>query len=79
VTRCLNCWPSGWRAKVHEGDTPARWGRQLRGVAAISYAPDETMALVAQDQEAASLPFALEGRKQHVSLSLGASTFPQGR
>src|SRR5882762_6877217 len=66
------------RATVHEGDTPARLGADSFAVLAADLVrPDETIALVRKIQEAASLPFALEGRKQHVSLSLGASTFPR--
>src|SRR2546422_6085349 len=55
------------------GDTPARLGADSFAVLAADLVrPDETIALVRKIQEAASLPFALEGRKQHVSLSLGA-------
>src|SRR5438094_863825 len=66
------------RATVREGDTPARLGADSFAVLAADLVrPDETIALVRKIQEAASLLFALEGRQQHVSLSLGASTFPR--
>ncbi len=66
------------RATVREGDTPARLGADSFAVLAADLVrPDETMILVRKIQEAASLPFALEGRELHVSLSLGASTFPR--
>ncbi len=66
------------RATVREGDTPARLGADSFAVlAADLIRPDETMILVRKIQEAASLPFALDGRELHVSLSLGASTFPR--
>src|SRR5882724_2599217 len=66
------------RATVREGDTPARLGADSFAVlAADLLRPDETMILVRKIQEAASLPFALDGRELHVSLSLGASTFPR--
>src|SRR2546422_9811829 len=60
------------------GDTPARLGADSFAVLAADLVrPDETIALVRKIQEPASLLFALEGRQQHVSLSLGASTFPR--
>src|SRR5712664_4181855 len=66
------------RATVGEGDTPARLGADSFAVlAADLLRPDDTMTMVRKIQEAVSLPFALEGRKLHVSLSLGASTFPR--
>jgi diguanylate cyclase (GGDEF)-like protein len=66
------------RATVREGDTPARLGADSFAVlAADLLRPDDAMTLVRKIQEAASLPFALEGRNLHVSLSLGASTFPR--
>jgi len=66
------------RATVREGDTPARLGADSFAVlAADLLRPDETMILVRKIQEAVSLPFALDGRELHVSLSLGASTFPR--
>jgi diguanylate cyclase (GGDEF)-like protein len=66
------------RSTVREGDTPARLGADSFAVlAADLLRPDETMILVRKIQEAASLPFALDGRELHVSLSLGASTFPR--
>jgi diguanylate cyclase (GGDEF)-like protein len=66
------------RATVHEGDTPARLGADSFAVLAADLVrPDATMALVRKIQEAASLPFAPEGRELHVSLSIGASTFPR--
>src|SRR5436853_7216 len=74
----LNLLAERLRATVREGDTPARLGADSFAVLAADLVrPDETIALVRKIQEAASLPFALEGRKQHVSLSLGASTFPR--
>jgi diguanylate cyclase (GGDEF)-like protein len=66
------------RATVREGDTPARLGADSFAVlAADLQRPDDTMTLVRKIQQAVSLPFALEGRKLHLSLSLGASTFPR--
>src|SRR5216684_3675755 len=66
------------RTTVGEGDTPARLGADSFAVlAADLIRPDETMILVRKIQEAASLPFALDGRELHVSLSVGASTFPR--
>jgi len=66
------------RTTVGEGDTPARLGADSFAVlAADLLRPDDTMTMVRKIQEAVSLPFALEGRKLHVSLSLGASTFPR--
>src|SRR5256886_11726765 len=74
----LNLLAERLRATVREGDTPARLGADTFAVLAADLVrPDETIALVRKIQEAASLPFALEGRQQHVSLSLGASTFPR--
>jgi diguanylate cyclase (GGDEF)-like protein len=66
------------RATVHEGDTAARLGADGFAVlAADLLRPDDMMNMVRKVQEAASLPFALHGRELHVSLSLGASTFPR--
>jgi diguanylate cyclase (GGDEF)-like protein len=66
------------RATVGEGDTPARLGADSFAVlAADLLRPDDTMTMVRKIQEAVSLPFALDGRELHVSLSLGASTFPR--
>jgi diguanylate cyclase (GGDEF)-like protein len=66
------------RATVREGDTPARLGADSFAVLAADLVrPDDTMTMVRKIQEAASLPFALDGRTLHVSLSLGASTFPR--
>src|SRR5437879_5671907 len=74
----LNLLAERVRATVREGDTPARLGADSFAVLAADLVrPDETIALVRKIQEAASLLFALEGRQQHVSLSLGASTFPR--
>ena len=74
----LNLLAERLRATVREGDTPARLGADSFAVLAADLVrPDETIALVRKIQEAASLLFALEGRQQHVSLSLGASTFPR--
>src|SRR3989442_5990301 len=78
VDALLNLLAERLRATVREGDTPARLGADTFAVLAADLVrPDETIALVRKIQEAASLPFALEGRKQHVSLSFGASTFPR--
>src|SRR6266513_2529293 len=66
------------RAAVGEGDTLARLGADTFAVLTANLLrPDETMTLVRKIQEAASLPFVLDGREQHVSLSFGASTFPR--
>jgi len=66
------------RAAVREGDTLARLGADSFAVLAANLLrPDETMALVRKIQQAALLPFALDGRELHVSLSFGASTFPR--
>src|SRR5437588_2621787 len=66
------------RAAVREDDTLARLGADSFAVLAANLLrPDETMALVRKIQQAALLPFALDGRELHVSLSFGASTFPR--
>jgi diguanylate cyclase (GGDEF)-like protein len=66
------------RATVRDGDTAARLGADGFAVlAADLLRPDDMMNMVRKLQQAASLPFALQGRELHVRLSLGASTFPR--
>lgn len=66
------------RATVRDGDTAARLGADGFAVLAADLPrPDDMMSMVRKLQQAASSPFALEGRELHVSLSLGASTFPR--
>jgi diguanylate cyclase (GGDEF)-like protein/PAS domain S-box-containing protein len=63
---------------VRPGDTVARLGADSFAVLASDLArPDDAAALAAAMQRTASLPFSLEGREVHFTVSTGASTYPR--
>src|SRR6267378_3240994 len=65
------------RGVVREGDTVARLGADTFAVLAADLArPDDVLAVVRKIQEAMRLSFGLE-RDLHMTVSLGASTYPR--
>lgn len=66
------------RGAVREGDTVARLGADAFAVLATDLArPDDVLNVVRRIQESMQLPFWLEGRDLHATLSIGASTYPR--
>ena len=66
------------RGIVREGDTVARLGADEFVVLAADLArPDDVLAVVRKIQDSMRPPFWLDGRDLHVTLSIGASTFPR--
>ena len=65
-------------ATLRDGDTAARLGADTFAVlAADLMRPDDVTALARKIQDAAASPVSLDGREVHISLSVGASTFPR--
>ena len=63
---------------VREVDTIARLGADVFAVLAVDLArPDDMLAITRKIHECTSRPFAIGGRDVHISLSVGASTFPK--
>jgi diguanylate cyclase (GGDEF)-like protein/PAS domain S-box-containing protein len=66
------------RDVVREGDTVARLGADTFAVLAADLArPDDVLAVARKIQEAMRPSFGLEERDLHVTVSLGASTYPR--
>ncbi len=66
------------RGVVREGDTVARLGADTFAVLATDLArPDDVLAVVRKIQEAMRPSFGLEKRDLHMTVSLGASTYPR--
>ncbi len=66
------------RGVVREGDTVARLGADTFAVLATDLArPDDVLAVVRKIQEAMRPSFGLERRDLHMTVSLGASTYPR--
>jgi diguanylate cyclase (GGDEF)-like protein len=66
------------RDTVSEGDTAARLGADVFGVLASDLGrPEDVRNLVRKLAEAAERPFTMGEGEMHVSLSMGASTFPR--
>src|SRR6266852_7376299 len=66
------------RGVVREGDTVARLGADTFAVLAADLArPDDVLAVVRKIQEAMRPSFGLEKRDLHMTVSLGASTYPR--
>jgi diguanylate cyclase (GGDEF)-like protein/PAS domain S-box-containing protein len=63
---------------VREGDTAARLGADVFAVLAGDLGrADDVLTLVRKIQRSMASPFTVEGREIHVTLSLGASTYPR--
>jgi diguanylate cyclase (GGDEF)-like protein/PAS domain S-box-containing protein len=66
------------RGAVREGDTVARLGADAFAVLATDLArPDDVLAVARKIGDAVRAPFWLEERNLHVTLSIGASTYPR--
>ncbi len=66
------------RSAVREGDTVARLGADAFAVLATDLArPDDVLPVARKIREAMHLPFWIEGRDLHVTLSIGASVHPR--
>jgi diguanylate cyclase (GGDEF)-like protein len=66
------------RSAVREGDTVARLGADAFAVLATDLArPDDVLPVARKIREAMHLPFWIEGRDLHVTLSIGASVYPR--
>jgi diguanylate cyclase (GGDEF)-like protein len=65
-------------AAMREGDTAARLGADTFAVLASDLArPDDVLNLARKLREITSAPFLVEGHEIHVTLSVGASTYPR--
>jgi diguanylate cyclase (GGDEF)-like protein len=63
---------------MREGDTVARLGADEFAVLATDLArPDDVVLVARKIREGFAAPFHIEGREVHVTLSIGASTFPR--
>ena len=66
------------RGAVREGDTVARLGADEFGVLATDLArPDDVLTVVRKIQDSVRLPFLLDRRELHITVSIGASIFPR--
>jgi len=66
------------RGAVREGDTVARLGADAFAVLTADLArPDDMLFVVRKIREAMLAPFSTEGRARHLTLSIGASTYPR--
>ena len=63
---------------VRAGDTTARLGADVFAVLAVDLSrPEDMLAMARKIHACAAVPFAIEGRNIHVTLSVGATTFPR--
>ncbi len=63
---------------VREGDTVARLGADDFALLSTDLArPDDVLHVARKVREAFAAPFQVDGREVHVTLSIGASTFPR--
>ncbi len=66
------------RGAVRDGDTVARLGAGAFCVLAADLArPDDALEVATKVRETVRTPFMVEGREAHVTVSIGASTYPR--
>ena len=74
----LNLLAERLRGLVRAVDTTARLGADVFAVLAVDLArPDDMLAMARKIHACAAVPFVVEGRTIHITLSVGASAYPR--